>query len=112
MDNKKSCKKLKADISKKSRRANKNTRKMYKKIRVINKLATKSVKKTYKLINNVCKNYKTNTDCIQLKSLYDKKSDVMNNLRNSLPNIRKSLKKGKMRIKTAKMLTNKICRKH
>ena len=112
MDNKKSCKKLKADLSKKSKRTNKNSKKMYKKFRRINKFAIKGVNKTYKLIHNVCKKYKTNTDCIQLKSLYDKKSDVMNNLRNSLPNIRKSMKKGKMRIKTAKMLTNKICRKN
>lgn len=112
MDNKKSCKKLKADLSKKFRRANKNSKKMYKKFRRINKFAIKGVKKTYKLINNVCKKNKTNADCIELMSLYDKKSDVMNNLRNSLPNIRKSMKKGKMRIKTAKMLTNKICRKN
>lgn len=112
MDNKKSCKKLKADLSKKSKLGNKNSKKAYKKFKRINKLAIKSVNKTYKLINNVCKNYKTNTDCIQLKSLYDKKSDVMNNLRNSLSNIRKSFKKSRMRTKTAKMLTNKICRKH
>ena len=112
MDIKKSCKKLKTDLSKKIRRANKNSRKMYKKFKRINKFAIKGVNKTYKLINNVCKKYKTNPDCIELISLYDKKSDVMNNLRNSLPNIRKSFKKSRMRTKTAKMLTNKICRKH
>ena len=102
MDIKKSCKKLNADLSKKSRRANKNSRKMYKKFKRINKFAIKGVNKTYKLINNVCKKYKKNPDCIELISLYDKKSVIMNKLRDSLPNLKMSLKKVERALKLLK----------
>ena len=102
MDIKKSCKKLNADLSKKSRRANKNSRKMYKKFKRINKFAIKGVNKTYKLINNVCKKYKKNHDCIELISLYDKKSVIMNKLRDSLPNLKMSLKKVERALKLLK----------
>lgn len=111
-NSKKNCKNLTKHFSKKIKNFSKTKNRLYKSSKRNKRKGIKRLMQTRRLINNVCKNKKSDPNCIELQSIYDNKSDIYNSIVNMLPKVRRGFKKGKSRLLTANRLSKKICRKH